>query len=106
MSSLEQQIDAVLRAQPLRRAPPGLEERVLQLLAQQAARPWWLRGFSHWPRPAQWLFLPLAAGLVPLLFLSGGPLSSLEQLADQSAPVGAAESAANTLVSTACTPMK
>ena len=97
MTSLEQFVDALLRKQPLRRAPAGFEARVLQRLAQQAARPWWLQGFSRWPKAAQLLFLPLTVGCVPLLFRAAGSLTALLQSARQSAPVSAAQSAATTV---------
>jgi len=97
MTSPEQFIDAVLRKQPLRRAPAGFEARVLRRLAQQAARPWWVQGFSRWPKAAQLLFLPLAIACVPLLFRAAGSLGELLQSARQSAPLSAAESAASTV---------
>ena len=99
MTSPEQFVDAVLRRQPLRRAPAGFEARVLQRLAQQAARPWWVQGFSRWPKAAQLLFLPLAVGCVPLLFRAASSLSALLQTARQSAPLSAAQSAASTVSS-------
>src|SRR5258706_11717840 len=99
MTSPEQFIDAVLRRQPLRRAPAGFEARVLQRLAQQAARPWWVQGFSRWPKAARLLFLPLAVGCVPLLFRAASSLSALLQTARQSAPLSAAQSAASTVSS-------
>jgi hypothetical protein len=97
MTTLEQFIDGILRKQPLRRAPAGFEARVLQRLAQQAARPWWLQGFNRWPKAAQLLFLPLAACFVPLLFRAAGSLTGLLQTARYSAPLGAAQSAASTV---------
>jgi hypothetical protein len=97
MTPLEHFIDAILRKQPLRRAPAGFESRVLRLLAQQAARPWWLQGFSRWPRSAQLLFLPLAVCFVPLLFRAAGSLTALLQSARTSAPLSAAQSAASTV---------
>ena len=97
MTPLEQFIDTVLRKQPQRRAPAGFEARVLQRLAQQAARPWWLLGFSRWPKSAQLLFLPLAIGCVPLLFRAAGSLTTLLQSARASAPLSAAQSAASTV---------
>jgi hypothetical protein len=97
MTSPDEFIDALLRQQPLRRAPPGFEERVLRRIAQQSARSWYQLGFSHWPRSAQWLVLPLAAVLMSLLALLDGPLGKLLQGARDSAPVGAAEAAAGAL---------
>jgi hypothetical protein len=99
MTPLEQFIDAILREQPLRRAPPGFEARVLQRLAQQAAHPWWRQGFNRWPKSAQLLFLPLAVCFVPLLFRAAGSLTALLQSARNSAPLSAAQSAATTVAS-------
>ncbi len=87
---LEQFIGAVLRQQPLRRAPARLEGAVLQRLAAQAARPWWLLGFSRWPWLARILFLGLSAGLAQLSYLSTARLGSLWQVAEQSGPAHAA----------------
>ena|ERR1700688_4142095 len=97
MTPLESFIDATLRKQPLRRAPPGFESRVLQLLAQHSARPWWLQGFNRWPKSAQLLFLPLAVCFVPLLFRAAASLASLLQSPRYAAPLGAVQSAASTL---------
>jgi hypothetical protein len=97
MTPLEQFIDAILRRQPLRRAPPGFEARVLRLLAQQSARPRWLQGFNRWPKSAQLLFLPVAVCFVPLLFRAAGSLTTLLQSARYAAPLSAAQSAASTL---------
>jgi hypothetical protein len=97
MTPLEQFIDAILREQPLRRAPPGFEARVLQRLAQQAPRPWWVQGFNRWPKSAQLLFLPLAVCFVPLLFRAAGSLTALLQSARDSGPLSAAQSAATTV---------
>jgi hypothetical protein len=54
---LEAQLHAVLRDQPLRRAPAGLEMRVLQEIARRQARPWWQQNYSGWPTPVRLLFL-------------------------------------------------
>jgi hypothetical protein len=97
MTSPEQFIDAVLRRQPLRRAPAGFEARVLQQLAQRSARPWWLQGFTRWPKSAQLLFVPLAIGCVPLLFRAASSLAALFPSARQSGPLSAAQSAATTV---------
>src|SRR5258708_1815421 len=97
MTTLEQFIDGILRKQPLRRAPAGFEARVLQRLAQQAPRPWWLQGFKPWPKAAQLPFFPLPVCLVPLLFRAARPLTALLQSARYSAPLDAAQSAASAL---------
>lgn len=46
---LEASIDRVLRSVPERRAPAGLEARVLAEIARRQALPWWRRSFAHWP---------------------------------------------------------
>ena len=89
---LEQFIGAVLRRQPLRQAPATLEARVLRELAVRAAHPWWQLGFSHWPRAARILCLPVGMALVPLSFLITSRLLSLWQSVQQSTPANAAQS--------------
>jgi len=76
---LEEFIAAIARAQPLRRAPATLEERVLRQIAQRAARPWWRLGFSDWPWPVRLLCLPLGAAFVELAFLAGTRVALLWQ---------------------------
>jgi hypothetical protein len=90
--ALEQLIGSVLRQQPLRRAPATLEARVLRELAVRAAHPWWQLGFSHWPRAARILCLPVGMALVPLSFLITSRLLSLWQSVQQSTPANAAQS--------------
>lgn len=89
---LEQYINTVLRRQLLRQAPSTLEARVLRELAAQAAKPWWLQGFSRWPWAARLLFVPLVLGLVQLSFLATGRLATLWQTLQGSAPASAAQS--------------
>jgi hypothetical protein len=86
---LEQYIGRILRAQPLRQAPAGLEARVLQQLALDAARPWWLQGFSRWPWLARILFALVSAGLVALTYFTTDRLGSLSQGLQQTAPANA-----------------
>lgn len=50
---LERSVDAALRAQPMRRAPPGLTARVLEQIERRRAAPWWRKGFLHWPWAAR-----------------------------------------------------
>jgi len=81
---LERYIDQLLRAQPLRQAPASLEARIQQRLAAEAARPWWLQGFSAWPWLARVIFALLSAGLLALTWLTsdrlGGFADSLRQV--------------------------
>jgi hypothetical protein len=89
---LEQYVNTVLSRQPMRQAPSTLEARVLRELAVQAAKPWWLQGFSRWPWAARLLFLPLLLGLVQLSLLTTGRLMTLWQTLQTSAPASAAQS--------------
>jgi len=61
--ALERLIDGVARSLPLRQAPASLEARVF---AQIAARPWWSRGFAHWPVLARVAFLIASFGFIKL----------------------------------------
>jgi hypothetical protein len=64
---LESFVDQLVRGQPLRRAPPSLEARVLaQLALQQTPMPWWRKGFTHWPLSARAAFLIASYGFVRL----------------------------------------
>lgn len=61
--ALEQLIGGLARSQPRRRAPASLEARVF---AQIAARPWWSKGFAHWPVLARAAFLVASFGFIKL----------------------------------------
>ena len=52
------------RGLPLRRAPAALEFRVCRELERRAARPWWFRGFSQWPRSARACFVAICSVIV------------------------------------------
>ena len=91
---LEQYVGRLLRAQPLRQAPAGLEARVLQQLALDAARPWWLQGFSRWPWLARILFGLVSTVLVLLTYFTTDRLGSLSQGLQQTAPASALRSGA------------
>ena len=69
---LERLLERTLRELPLRRAPLTLESRVLAELARRAARPWWRRGFAHWPQAARTAFVSISVCLVGLAFVAGG----------------------------------
>jgi hypothetical protein len=64
--SLERLVDGVLRQQPLRRAPADFAARVLGEIERRKARPWWQKGFQHWPLIARAGFC--AASLVVMAF--------------------------------------
>jgi hypothetical protein len=64
---LEAQIHRVLRQLPDRKAPAGLEARVLAELGRRASLPWWRKSFAYWPSPVRAGFFvgsALAAALV------------------------------------------
>ena len=68
---LEQTLSQALRGLPLRRAPAGLEARVVNELARRAALPWWRASFANWPAGARVAFLVLCAALVAVTILGG-----------------------------------
>lgn len=64
---LEQLVDSLARAQPVRRAPAALQARVFaQIASQQVQLPWWRKGFAHWPLAARGLFLIASYGFIRL----------------------------------------
>ena len=88
---LERLVDAALRSAPPLAAPAHLESRVRAQLARRAARPWWLRGFSHWPVAAQWLFAPLSLAFLKLATLVFGAAEGAATVARHSAIVQGAQ---------------
>jgi len=60
----------VLRGLPDRKAPSGLEARILMELSRRAALPWWRKSFSHWPSAVRISFLALSV-LAAILLGSG-----------------------------------
>jgi hypothetical protein len=91
---LEQYIGKLLRAQPLRQAPASLAARIEQQLALQAARPWWVQGFSAWPWLARILFAIASAGLVALTYLTTDRLSWISESLQQSSIANATRAGA------------
>jgi len=67
---LEQLIGAVLREQPLRRAPPAMESRVLAAIESRAALSGWRRGFMHWPIFARVSFILASFAIVRFTLLA------------------------------------
>lgn len=63
---LQQEIDAVLKGLPARRAPSTLLPRVLAAIQSRAARPWYRKSWQTWPPPWR------VASLATLLSLFGG----------------------------------
>jgi hypothetical protein len=66
---LERYVGTLLRAQPLRQAPPALASAVLEKIS---ARPWWQRSYRNWPRALQVSFLLFCTGLVCVTFAAAG----------------------------------
>ena len=54
---LETAVHTLLRRMPDRRAPSGLEGRVLAEIARRAALPWWRKSFAHWPASMRLVFV-------------------------------------------------
>ncbi len=68
--NLERLVHQALGDLPRRPAPITLEARVQAEVARRAARPWWRKGFAHWPGPARAGFAVLALGAVPAFMLA------------------------------------
>lgn len=92
---LERRISRVLRAQPLRRAPITLQQRVLNSLRAVPPLPWWRRSLLQWPRPAQVVFALTAAGAAFLstqvmswfsMRLDANPISAFLQMVGHNVP--------------------
>jgi hypothetical protein len=67
---LEQLVDGLARAQPVRRAPISLQARVMtQIASRQVRLPWWHKGFAHWPLAARATFLLASLGFARLALL-------------------------------------
>jgi hypothetical protein len=71
---LEARMTRLLRQLPDRRAPAGLEARVLAEISRRAALPWWRASFVYWPLAARMAFLAIsvaaAGAIVGLIFLA------------------------------------
>jgi hypothetical protein len=64
---LEAAIHRALRSVPDRKAPAGLEGRVLAELGRLSSLPWWRRSFAHWPLAPRVIFFAgsaIAAALI------------------------------------------
>jgi hypothetical protein len=89
---LEARIHAVLRQLPERKAPAGLEARVLAELGRRAALPWWRKSFAHWPSAVRAAFFAasaIAAGLVVAGLFVLGHTSGAHQVAGALSAVNA-----------------
>jgi hypothetical protein len=64
---LEAALHQVLRSIPDRKAPAGLQSRVLAELSRRAALPWWRKSYAYWPAAIRAAFFILSAAAVALL---------------------------------------
>lgn len=69
---LERLIHQTLRDLPPRRAPRGLEARVLAEIERRAALPWWRHSVAHWPIPARAACMVLLLAVAALVVMLGG----------------------------------
>jgi hypothetical protein len=67
---LEASVHRLLRTLPERKAPSGLEARVMAELARRASLPWWKKSFVHWPSGVRAGFF-IVAGLAAALVVAG-----------------------------------
>jgi hypothetical protein len=81
---LEAAIHRALRSVPDRKAPVGLERRVLSELTRRASLPWWRKSYVHWPSSVRIAFLAtsaIAAALLVTGLFSLGHSSGAQELA-------------------------
>jgi hypothetical protein len=64
---MEARMNRMLRGLPNRKAPSGLEARVMAELSRRAALPWWRKSFAHWPSAIRISFLGLSVIAAALL---------------------------------------
>lgn len=67
---LEAAIHRVLRSIPDRKAPAGLEARVLAELGRRASLPWWRRSYAFWPSSVRLMFF-VGSAVAAALLVSG-----------------------------------
>jgi hypothetical protein len=67
---LEASIHRVLRNLPDRKAPAGLEARVLAELGRRASLPWWRKSFAFWPSAVRAGFFA-GSGVAAALVVAG-----------------------------------
>ncbi len=81
----EDALDSALKSLPSRRAPVALEARVLAAIAAQQAKPWWRKGFAHWPSTMRLVFLIVTAtiaGGTAWVLLNGAGSPSVAAIGD------------------------
>jgi hypothetical protein len=80
---LEASLHRALRRLPDRKAPVGLETRILAEISRRAALPWWRKSFAHWPSSVRAAFFgvsALAAALLVAGFFVLGRTSGANQV--------------------------
>jgi hypothetical protein len=81
---LEAAIHRTLRSIPDRKAPAGLEGRILLELNRRAALPWWRKSFAYWPTPVRVGFFvgsAVAAAIVVVAVVQLGISTGAQQIA-------------------------
>lgn len=96
---LEPLIDRALREQPLLRAPPTLESRVLAELERRTALPWWRRSFAHWPLGARAAFILLCSASAALAIAGGATAAAGIRSLSWAREIGALIASGGSLVS-------
>ncbi|HEY5079165.1 MAG TPA: hypothetical protein VII43_04935 [Opitutaceae bacterium] len=67
---LEAAIHRVLRSVPDRKAPAGMELRILAELSRRAALPWWRKSYAYWPLAFRATFF-VGSAVAAALLVSG-----------------------------------
>jgi|HubBroStandDraft_1064217.scaffolds.fasta_scaffold232809_2 hypothetical protein len=67
---LETSIHRALRNLPDRKAPAGLEARILAEIGRRASLPWWRKSFTHWPSAVRAGFF-VCSGLAAAALVAG-----------------------------------
>jgi hypothetical protein len=81
---LESAIHRVLRSVPDRKAPAGMEARILAELSRRAALPWWRKSYAYWPvaiRAAFFVGSAVAAALLVTGLITLGRSAGAHDLA-------------------------
>jgi hypothetical protein len=81
---LEAAIHGLLRSLPDRKAPSGLEARVLAEIGRREALPWWHRSYAHWPVAVRGGFFvgsAVCAALLVAVLISLGRSTGARELA-------------------------
>ena len=71
MSERDRPLHRLLKSLPERKAPSGLELRVMTAVADSLAKPWWRKMWWPWPAPARMVFALVIAGLAALALQAG-----------------------------------